>query len=488
MTPLSCGRTLPVALRRGPFSRKGRHPRTLPRTVATTEITESRRARRQRPRAAAAHYGYQPALDGLRAFAVGSVMLYHASQSWAIGGFLGVDAFFVLSGFLITTLLITEWGSAGRINLGAFWLRRARRLLPALVVVMVGILFYAAIFAGPGRGGEDPVRRLRHAGLFGELEVHLRRAVVLRPVHAAVAVPAHVVARDRRAVLPDLAADRVRGAVVHEVGARTARHRPRDDGGIGRVDGGALLARAGSLTRLLRHRHTRAVAAHGGGRFDPRVPPRPDPNRGHAACAASARGDRRGLHAVALVDAVGTQRCPVPRRVPARVVGRRDRDRVGDPTRPRAARPRAVVVPAALDRHDLVRAVPLALARLPHHHGNAHRPRGQRAPVRAARRHVRLREPLLLPGRTADSPRHLPHPEAGVHRAGAGGGAPGRPGARDQRRGYGPRRARRRARSPRDRRPSRRRRRRHPPAPDARRVRARSRCGPPRHRRTGRRC
>ena len=61
--------------------------------------------------ARASQYRYQPALDGLRAFAVGSVMLYHASQSWAIGGFLGVDAFFVLSGFLITTLLLTEWGA-----------------------------------------------------------------------------------------------------------------------------------------------------------------------------------------------------------------------------------------------------------------------------------------------------------------------------------------------------------------------------------------
>ena len=76
-------------------------------------------------------------------------MLYHASQSWAIGGFLGVDAFFVLSGFLITTLLITEWGHGGRINLQAFWLRRAKRLLPALIVVMIGIVFYAAIFAAP---------------------------------------------------------------------------------------------------------------------------------------------------------------------------------------------------------------------------------------------------------------------------------------------------------------------------------------------------
>ncbi len=117
--------------------------------VATTEIAESRPGRAEEARADAPHYSYQPALDGLRAFAVGSVMLYHASQSWAIGGFLGVDAFFVLSGFLITTLLITEWGSAKRINLAAFWIRRARRLLPALILVMIGILFYAAVFAAP---------------------------------------------------------------------------------------------------------------------------------------------------------------------------------------------------------------------------------------------------------------------------------------------------------------------------------------------------
>ena len=75
----------------------------------------------------------------MRAFAVGAVLLYHAGQSWAVGGYLGVDAFFVLSGFLITTLLVTEWGARGRIDLAAFWVRRARRLLPALGVVIVGI-------------------------------------------------------------------------------------------------------------------------------------------------------------------------------------------------------------------------------------------------------------------------------------------------------------------------------------------------------------
>jgi peptidoglycan/LPS O-acetylase OafA/YrhL len=114
---------------------------------------ELRRARERLPRGAgprSQRLGYQPALDGIRAFAVGAVLLYHAGQSWAVGGFLGVDTFFVLSGFLITSLLVGEWAGRGRIDLRAFWVRRAKRLLPALFVVMVGIVVYAAAFAAPG--------------------------------------------------------------------------------------------------------------------------------------------------------------------------------------------------------------------------------------------------------------------------------------------------------------------------------------------------
>ena len=353
-------------------------------------------------------------------------MLYHASQSWAVGGFLGVDAFFVLSGFLITTLLITEWGTARRINLAAFWLRRARRLLPALLLRDGRHPVLRRDLRRAGGSGEDPVRRLRNARLRGELEVHLRRAVVLRPVHPAVAVPAHVVARDRRAVLPDLAVDRLRRAVVHEVGEGAARQRRADDGGIGRPDGGALRAGSRSVARLLRHRYAGAVAAHGRGRVDARVPARPDPHPVRAVDVARARVRRRRVHAVALVDALGAQRRAVPWRVPARVVGRRRHHRVGDPTRSWAARPRAVVVSAPVDRDDLLRAVPLALAHLPHAHGHAHRPRGQRAAVRTARCDVRLCDGVVLPPRAPDPSRHLPHPEAGVHRAGSGWRAPRR--------------------------------------------------------------
>jgi peptidoglycan/LPS O-acetylase OafA/YrhL len=75
-------------------------------------------------------------LDGLRAFAVLSVLGFHLWPDMMPGGFLGVDVFFVISGFLITTLLLRERERAGRINLAAFWKRRARRLLPALFVVV----------------------------------------------------------------------------------------------------------------------------------------------------------------------------------------------------------------------------------------------------------------------------------------------------------------------------------------------------------------
>lgn len=78
-----------------------------------------------------------PGLDGLRALAVIAVIVFHLHAPWLPGGFLGVDVFFVISGFLITTLLIREHRRTGRLDLPRFWVRRARRLLPALAVVVV---------------------------------------------------------------------------------------------------------------------------------------------------------------------------------------------------------------------------------------------------------------------------------------------------------------------------------------------------------------
>jgi len=102
---------------------------------------------RQVPIDQPARYAYRPALDGVRAIAVVAVLLYHGTLGWAQGGYLGVDLFFVLSGYLITTLLVTEFSGTSGIALTQFWLRRARRLLPALLVVLVGCALYSVFLA-----------------------------------------------------------------------------------------------------------------------------------------------------------------------------------------------------------------------------------------------------------------------------------------------------------------------------------------------------
>ncbi|HEX7744191.1 MAG TPA: acyltransferase, partial [Micromonosporaceae bacterium] len=93
----------------------------------------------------AGHFAYQPGLDGVRALAVGAVLLFHGGVAWLPGGFLGVDAFFVLSGFLITSLLLGERDRTGRIDLVAFWARRARRLLPALLVLLLVVVLVSRV-------------------------------------------------------------------------------------------------------------------------------------------------------------------------------------------------------------------------------------------------------------------------------------------------------------------------------------------------------
>jgi peptidoglycan/LPS O-acetylase OafA/YrhL len=91
------------------------------------------------------HFPYMPGIDAMRALAVLAVFGYHAGLDWVPGGFLGVDVFFVISGYLITSLLLREFRSTDHIALGRFWLRRARRLLPAVGVLIAVAMIVSAI-------------------------------------------------------------------------------------------------------------------------------------------------------------------------------------------------------------------------------------------------------------------------------------------------------------------------------------------------------
>ena len=95
-----------------------------------------------------ARLGYVPALDGLRGVAIALVVANHVG--WLSGGFLGVDVFFVLSGFLITTLLLEEWVRDRAVSLRAFYWRRARRLLPAVLALFAVLSAVAADYASTG--------------------------------------------------------------------------------------------------------------------------------------------------------------------------------------------------------------------------------------------------------------------------------------------------------------------------------------------------
>jgi len=115
----------------------------LPRhAVRVSAAPASGAARRTTP-------AYRPFLDGLRAVAVLGVLVYHLNRDWLPGGFLGVDIFFVLSGYLITMLLLNEHRETGRISLPTFWARRIRRLLPALLVLLVVMVILIDVGGDP---------------------------------------------------------------------------------------------------------------------------------------------------------------------------------------------------------------------------------------------------------------------------------------------------------------------------------------------------
>lgn len=92
---------------------------------------------------------YRPDIQGLRAIAVVLVVIYHSGLGWFPGGYIGVDVFFVISGYLISQMLLNEWQAVGHIDLVGFYARRMRRLLPAAAVVLLSTIVFARLVYSP---------------------------------------------------------------------------------------------------------------------------------------------------------------------------------------------------------------------------------------------------------------------------------------------------------------------------------------------------
>jgi peptidoglycan/LPS O-acetylase OafA/YrhL len=123
---------------------------------------------------------YLPGIDGLRAISVLAVLVFHhywiggTSEGWLPGGFLGVEVFFVVSGYLITSLLLAERRETGRISLPNFWLRRARRLLPALWVMLAVVVAYSLLFVPDAIGTlrSDTLAALTYTSNWWQIVAH----------------------------------------------------------------------------------------------------------------------------------------------------------------------------------------------------------------------------------------------------------------------------------------------------------------------------
>src|SRR5271156_5601988 len=204
---------------------------------------------------------YLPGLDGIRAIAVLAVIAYHLNFGWAPGGLLGVQVFFVLSGYLITDLLVAEYGRHHGIGLKNFWIRRARRLLPALFVMMFVTIGWATLF------DRDQLTALRSDVLPGIFYAS-NWWFIFQHV-SSFALRASLVVGHRGAVLPDLAAGPAGRVPLdprqEEPGAAHLGAVCR----LGHRDGRSLLARRRSHPGLRRDRHSglrpphRRGAGHG---------------------------------------------------------------------------------------------------------------------------------------------------------------------------------------------------------------------------------
>ncbi len=281
------------------------------------------------------------AFDGLRGLAIAAVLLFHAQISWARGGFLGVSAFFTLSGYLITSLLLDERARTGAVSLRTFWSRRARRLLPAAYLAIAGILLFGATVATV-----DQLRSLR-GDVVSDARVRRQLALLLHGpelpavVCGAVAGAALLVALDRRTVLHRVPARAARRSADHAGPPASAGCVLRGgDHRVGRREHRVVLT-VGRVARLLRHRHARRRTSRRrlARRFAarPGAPPRDDAR----ACDRDRRRFSRARHHLVLVgNGQPDRELAVPRRLRVARDAGRDRDH-GRSSRRAASRARS---------------------------------------------------------------------------------------------------------------------------------------------------
>ena len=222
------------------------------------------------PSSASPHHdrlAYMPALDGVRAMAVAAVLLYHGDVSWARGGYLGVDAFFVLSGFLITSLLLAEWRRRRPDRVVGVLGPARPAAAPALVLVARRRRRSTPVIVGAGRSSSHSCAATAcpTLGYVANWRPDLLAPVVLRAVRGAVAAastPGRWRSKSSSTWCGRCSSSGVlrwRRGSIRSLGAVTRR----TAGGVGGVDDRAFTSRASTRPRLLRDRHTRAVVADG---------------------------------------------------------------------------------------------------------------------------------------------------------------------------------------------------------------------------------
>ena len=375
---------------------------------------------------------YMPGLDGLRAIAVLAVIAYHLGFGWAAGGLLGVGVFFTLSGYLITDLLLAQRPRGG-IRLGGFWLGRARRLLPALFLMLVVVIAWVTVI-GPHQPPSFSGGRRRRTALRQQLVADLPARLLLRALRTALA-RSTTSGRWRsrssstssgRSCCCSASASSPRCPLLR--GAPPAGRRdPAPGRRLGDRDGDPLPPQPRPLAGLLRDRHAGLRAAGRRGPGDGLAqPPADAADPGAAPGACSTASASSGLLVIALMIWRTNEYSPFLYRGGFALLSVATALVIAALAHPACRLGLAArLAPAALDRRALLRHLPLAL---PDHRPDdagrrpRRRPAARRPPGRGDHRR---RGALLAVHRGADSPRR-PRPALAQLRAGRCGASASR--------------------------------------------------------------